>query len=54
MADETNPTLLAARKLADLLASIEVNANWPAVETNAQVLANGLRTRGGPGIKVAS
>lgn len=54
MADEeVNPTLLAARKLADLLASVEVNANWPAVETNAQVLANGLRTRGGKGMKAA-
>lgn len=38
----------AARELADLQASIEVNADWSAVERTAQSLANGLRIRNGP------
>lgn len=37
----------AARKLADLFASIEVQADWPAVEKNAQLLANELRVQNG-------
>lgn len=52
MDTETSSTSRAARKLADLLASVEVNADWPAVEFNAQTLANGLRTRRGPGMKI--
>lgn len=46
----TSPSLLAARTLGDLLAGIEVNNNWSEVEVNAQTLANGLRSRGGPGL----
>ncbi|EJD06025.1 uncharacterized protein FOMMEDRAFT_104451 [Fomitiporia mediterranea MF3/22] len=37
----------AARELGDLLASIEVRADWPVVETTAQTLANALRNREG-------
>ncbi|KAI5122938.1 hypothetical protein M0805_006820 [Coniferiporia weirii] len=43
-----NSSSRAARNLGDLLASIEVNADWSAVEITAQSLANGLRIRGGP------
>ena len=39
----------AARKLGDLFASIEVQADWLAVEKNAQLLANELRVQSGPG-----
>ena len=35
----------AARELADLQASIEVDADWSAVEQTAQSLADGLRIR---------
>lgn len=39
----------AARELGDLLASIEVRADWPALESTARSLANALRNRGGTG-----
>lgn len=55
MADSTStsPSLRAARTLGDLLAGIEVNNNWSEVEINAQILANGLRNRGGPGLTIS-
>ena len=51
MAVEEQPgsnSFRAARELGDLLASIEVRADWSVVETTAQSLADGLRNRDGP------